>query len=152
MDHHALNSPPSINERQLRYTAKPPMIADRALAVGRQLARTTGNSAAANISHAVAAVHTVRRCRPAHPPRAAKLKAIRLLTANKKPASAHGENVIVRVTASHATATTINSRLNPLRKLPVASVPVPAYIGNNTRTHNAVTNRAALKLIASHNW
>src|SRR5262245_26534070 len=108
MDHHALNSPLSSNERRLRYTATLPTIADTFLAVACHLFAVS--SAAANINHAVPAMHTVNMCKAAQPLIAAKLKAIRQLTANNEQASAHGENGLNQIAA-----TVIDARLNQPR-------------------------------------
>src|ERR1044071_508627 len=113
MDHHALKYPSSSRPRTLRHTATPPTIAEMSLAVVCRLFPVS--SAAANMSHAVPAMQTVNKCRPAHPLIVEKLKATRQLAANNEQASAHGEGLIVRVTASQIAATTIDARLNQPR-------------------------------------
>src|SRR5690349_17908857 len=149
MDHHLVNSPPSPNPRKLNSTATPPRIAETSLAVTCHLLPIS--SAAANMSHAVPAMHNVSMCSPAQPLSVAKENEIRQLTANNKPASAHGENLMVRVMAIHATTIVIDKRLIQPRELPVANVPVPASVGYSTSEHNDVKVKAALKLIASNN-
>src|SRR5215213_2452861 len=149
MDHHALCCSPHVSVRKLRNTATPPMMAETSLAVACHLLLVS--SAGANISHAVPAMHIVSKCRPAQPLIPAKLKAMRQLTANNKPARPHAENVIVRVTASHAVAAVIDKRLSQPRKLPAALVPVPTSLVNSKRENNAGSNSTAVNPIANHN-
>src|SRR6185436_3048870 len=113
MDHHALNAPPSNNDRKLRHTATPPATAETSRAVACHLFAVS--SAAANINHAVPARHTVSKCRDARPSIAAKEKAVKLLTANNKQPSDHGDILIARVIASQIAATVIDARLNQPR-------------------------------------
>src|ERR1044072_1475801 len=89
MDHHTVAHSSWNNPRKLRHTATLPTIADRCRAVARHL--FVLSSAAANISHAVPAMHKVSMCKPAQPLIAVKLKATRQLTLINEHASAHGE-------------------------------------------------------------